>query len=96
MVTFEIFARAALELLGGQEEIALRMPWSRLTTEFHHRPGITRFLPAQLSADGGAVTPISWQGSGDIPSLTRANGYLVAEPDKPAYQEGDWIQVLPK
>ncbi len=96
MVTFEIFARAALELVGGQEEISLRMPWSRLTTEFRHRAGITRFLPAQLSADGGAVTPVAWQGSGDIPSLTRANAYLVARPDQPLYAEGDWIQVLPK
>ena len=96
MVTFEIFARAALELLGGQEEISLHMPWSRLATDFRHRPGITRFLPAQLSADGGSVTPIAWQGSGDIPSITRANSYLVADPEKPQYQAGDWIQVLPK
>ena len=34
MVTFEIFARAALELLGGQQETALYMPWARLTREF--------------------------------------------------------------
>jgi molybdopterin molybdotransferase len=54
MVTFEIFARAALDLLGGQEEAALHMPSARLTREFHHRIGITRFLPARLSADGCA------------------------------------------
>ena len=52
MVTFEIFARAALELLGGQEEMALHMPLARLTREFRHRIGLTRFLPARLSADG--------------------------------------------
>jgi molybdopterin molybdotransferase len=96
MVTFEIFARAALELLSGQREIALRMPWARLTREFRHRAGITRFLPAQLSADGGSITAIPWQGSGDIPSLTRADAYLVALPDRPVYETGEWIQILPK
>ena len=96
MVTFEIFARAALELLGGQEEIALHMPSARLTREFHHRVGLTRFLPARLSADGEEVTPVEWHGSGDVPALTRANAYLVADPDRGEYPEGEWIRVLPK
>ena len=29
------------------------MPLARLTRDFRHRPGLTRFLPARLSADGG-------------------------------------------
>ncbi|MBZ5727065.1 MAG: molybdopterin molybdotransferase MoeA [Acidobacteriia bacterium] len=96
MVTFEIFARAALELLAGQEEIGLHMPLARLTREFHHRIGLTRFLPARLSADGGAVTPVEWHGSGDIPALTRANAYLVADADRAEYPRGELIRVLPK
>ena len=96
MVTFEIFARAALELLAGQCEAPLYMPWSRLTCDFKHRAGMTRFLPAHLSLDGGGVTPVPWQGSSDVPALTRANAYLVALPDCPDYREGDWIQVLLK
>jgi len=96
MVTFEIFARAALELLGGLEQPTLHMPFARLTTEFHHRVGLTRFLPARLSADGASVTPVHWHGSGDIPALARANAYLVADPDRAKYPAGDWIQVLPK
>lgn len=96
MVTFEIFARAALELLAGQEDVALAMPYARLTREFHHRPGLTRFLPARLSADGAEITPVEWHGSGDIPALTRANAYLVADPDRAAYSRGEWIRVLLK
>lgn len=96
MVTFEIFARAALELLSGQEEIALAMPHARLTREFRHRIGLTRFLPARLSADGASVTPVDWHGSGDIPALTRANAYLVADPDRAEYPRGEWIRVLLK
>jgi molybdopterin molybdotransferase len=96
MVTFEIFARAALELLSGQEEPALHMPFARLTTDFRHRPGLTRFLPARLSADGTEVTPIAWHGSSDVPALTRANAYLMADADRAEYSAGDFIQVLLK
>ena len=94
MVTFEVFARAALELLAGQEEIALQMPLARLTCEFRHRIGLTRFLPARLSADGSEVTPVNWHGSGDIPALTRANAYLVADPDRAEYARGELIRIL--
>jgi molybdopterin molybdotransferase len=96
MVTFEIFARAALELLGGQEEVSLHMPFARLTEEFHHRAGLTRFLPARLSPDGAAVTPIAWRGSSDVPAMTRANAFMVVDADRPAWQAGDWIRVLLK
>ena len=96
MVTFEIFARAALELLGGQEEVALHMPFARLTEAFHQRVGLTRFLPARLSLDGAAVTPLAWRGSSDVPALTRANAFMVVDADRPAWQAGDWIRVLLK
>jgi len=96
MVTFEIFARAALELLAGQTEPALRMPYARLTRDFRHRPGLTRFLPALLSADGAEVTPVDWHGSGDIPALSRANAYLVADSARAEYARGDFIHVLLK
>jgi molybdopterin molybdotransferase len=96
MVTFEIFARAALEILAGQTEIALHTPFARLTREFRHRAGLTRFLPARLSMDGTEVTPLGWHGSGDVPALTRANAYLVADPDRPEYAAGELIRVLMK
>jgi molybdopterin molybdotransferase len=96
MVTFEIFARAALELLSGQEEAPLNMPFAKLTREFKHRAGVTRFLPARLSEDGASVTPVGWHGSGDIPAMTRANAYLVADPECPVYESGAWIRVLAK
>jgi molybdopterin molybdotransferase len=96
MVTFEIFARAAIELLGGQDESVLPMPFARLTRDFRHRPGLTRFLPAHLSADGTEVTPVEWHGSGDVPALTRANAYLVADPFRAEYPRGEFIRVLLK
>jgi molybdopterin molybdotransferase len=96
MVTFEVFARAALERLGGEMSTVLHMPFARLTKEFRHKTGLTRFLPARLSADGAEVTPVPWHGSGDVPALTRANAYLVADADRAEYGRGDWIRVLTK
>jgi molybdopterin molybdotransferase len=96
MVTFEIFARAALELLAGQQETALYMPYARLSRDFRHRTGLTRFLPARLSGDGADVTPVDWHGSGDIPSLARANAYMVVDSGRAEYQRGELIRVLLK
>lgn len=95
MVTFEIFARAALELLGGQEEIALPTALARLTREFRQRPGLTRFLPARRNG-GEEITPVEWHGSGDIPALTRANVWMVTDPDRADYARGELIRVLSK
>jgi molybdopterin molybdotransferase len=95
-VTFEIFARAAVELLGGAAEAPLPMLRASLTREFRHKTGLTRFLPAHLSADGASVTPESWQGSGDIAALTRANVFLVADSEREAWAAGDDIRVLLK
>jgi molybdopterin molybdotransferase len=96
MVTFELFARGALDLLAGREDAPLPMPLARLTRDFRHRPGLTRFLPARLSEAGDEVTPVEWHGSGDMPALTRANAYLVADPDRPEYTRGEVIRVLLK
>lgn len=96
MVTFEIFARSAVELLGGQKDASLPLLGSKLSQDFHQKTGLTRFLPAVLSADGAQVTPLSWQGSGDVPSLARANAFLVTEPGRESWTAGDWIQVLLK
>ncbi len=96
MVTFEVFARAAVELLGGQREAMLPLLRSRLAREFRQKTGLTRFLPAKLSADGSEVEAVSWQGSGDVPALTRANAFLVTEPDREHWPAGDWIRVLLK
>jgi molybdopterin molybdotransferase len=96
MVTFEVFARAAVERLGGATEAPLPLLQSRLTREFRQKPGLTRFLPAILSADGSTVEPESWQGSGDVCALARANAFLVTEPDREFWPAGELIRVMLK
>jgi molybdopterin molybdotransferase len=94
MVTFELFARAAIDLLSGANEAPLPLTLARLTKPFRHKTGLTRFLPARLEC--GEIVPIPWQGSGDVPSLCRANAFLVADADRPEYAAGETIPVLPK
>jgi molybdopterin molybdotransferase len=96
MVTFEVFARAAIDLLAGQTSTSLTLLSARLTREFRQRPGLTRFLPASLAPDRAEVTPIAWRGSGDIPSLARADCFLVSDPERERYDAGETIRVMPK
>jgi len=98
MVTFELFARAALELLGGQMHSDLPFLFARLTRDFHHKTGLTRFLPATLAWSGAEpqLTPLVWSGSGDVPALARANAFLVADADRPAWKAGELMPVLLK
>ena len=96
MVTFEVFARAAVELLAGQDETPLPFLRARLTAGFRRQPGVTRFLPARLSPDGSELTPIPWQGSSDIVAAARTNAFLVADPERESWKAGEWMPVLLK
>jgi molybdopterin molybdotransferase len=96
MVTFRVFAQAAVELLSGQEELILPFLPARLTSDFSHQRGLTRFLPAKLSADGSELTPISWRGSSDVPAVARGNVFLMADPEQESWKAGDWMPVLLK
>jgi molybdopterin molybdotransferase len=94
MVTFELFARAAVDLIGGCKASPRPLTFARLTQDFKHRPGLTRFLPAKI--DCGEVTPVAWKGSSDIVSFCRANGFLVADGKRDVWTAGDLIQVFLK
>jgi hypothetical protein len=39
---------------------------------------------------------VDWQGSGDVPSLCRANAFLVADANQPEYAARELIPVLLK
>ena len=96
MVTLEIFARAAIELLCGISESTLPLLQCELARDFRQKTGLTRFLPAFVSADGSTVEPLSWVGSGDVVAMTRANAYLVSDPEREHWSAGDLIRVILK
>ncbi|MBI4904960.1 MAG: molybdopterin molybdotransferase MoeA [Acidobacteria bacterium] len=94
MVTYEIFARAAVELLMGLAQPELPFAYARLTREFRHKPGLMRFLPARLAPDGLEVTPIAWSGSSDIAALARGNCFLVVDAERESWAVGELMPVL--
>lgn len=96
LVTYQLFARAALQLLAGDNEPLLPLLSARFEAPFRHKPGLTRFLPARLSADGQSLRHIPWQGSSDIPALAKANVFLVADHDRGSWEVGDSIRVMLK
>ncbi|MGH9583598.1 MAG: molybdopterin molybdotransferase MoeA, partial [Bryobacteraceae bacterium] len=96
LVTFQLFARPALEILGGQSEPLLPLLSARLEAPFRHKGSLTRFLPACLSGDGQHLRHIPWQGSSDVPALAKANAFLVADHDREVWNAGDTIRVMLK
>jgi molybdopterin molybdotransferase len=96
LVTFQIFAQSAIALLEGEEDPPLHLLQARFAAPFRHRLGLTRFLPAVLSADGSQLTHIPWQGSSDVPALSKANAFLVAPHDRETWDIGDEIRVMRK
>jgi molybdopterin molybdotransferase len=96
LITYQLFARPALELLGGLSDPLQPLLSARFEAPFRHKPGLTRFLPARLSPDGQHLRHIPWQGSSDIPALAQANVFLVADHDRESWQVGDSIRVMLK
>jgi molybdopterin molybdotransferase len=97
-VTFELFARPALKMLAGgtfEEPVFLR---ARLAKPFRQRHRLTAFMPARVEMhEGGAVvSPVGWQGSGDLVGVAAANCFLVVHPEQTELAAGDWVEVLPK
>jgi molybdopterin molybdotransferase len=92
MVCFEVFGRAAVELLGGQKESTLPLTWARLAHDVSHKPGMTRFLGARLA--DGVVTQVPGQGSSDVAALVRTNCFLVADAGREGWAAGEMIRVL--
>jgi molybdopterin molybdotransferase len=96
--TFEVFARPAIAVLGGaafERPLLLR---ARLGKAFRQSHGLTAFTPARVEMRDGdpVVTPVSWQGSGDLVGLAAANCLLVVHPYQTELAAGEWVDVFPK
>lgn len=96
MVTFELLAAPALDLLSGAEPRELPIVEARLGEALNEKPGLTHFLPARLELTGAEreVRPLKWQGSGDVAALGRANCFLVIEKDRQKMEPGETVGVL--
>jgi molybdopterin molybdotransferase len=97
-VTFELFVRPALALLGGagfEPPVFLR---ARLAKPCRQKTGLTTFMPARVWAQNGdpVVELVGWQGSGDLVGIAAANCFLVIHPGQIELAAGDWVDVMPK
>lgn len=94
LVTFRLFAQTALGRLAGVTDPEFFLHRAKLKTAYAHKAGLTRFLPGLLSESGESVAILPWQGSGDIPTLTRSNCYVVVDAEQTHWSAGESIGVL--
>lgn len=94
LVTFELFARAALDRLAFAEPL-LRVQLAELTASFRQRAlPLTCFVPARL--DGLRAEALPSHGSGDIAALCRADGFVVVEQGVTELLAGAVVSYLPR
>ena len=98
MVTFELFGVPLVDVLSGAPPRPLPLVNARLRHAVRQKAALTHFLPAELSRREGEaeVAELTWQGSGDVAALARANCFLVIPENKLEYAAGDWVAVLPR
>jgi molybdopterin molybdotransferase len=98
MVTFELFAVPAMDLLSGAPARDLPLVEARLAAALNEKPGLAHFLPARVEWPNAApeVKPLPWQGSGDIAALAHANCFLVVPADRGKVSAGETVQILPR
>jgi molybdopterin molybdotransferase len=96
MVTFELFAVPAIDLLSGAGARDLPFVEARLGAALNEKPGLTHFLPARV--EWHIATPevkaLPWQGSGDIAALAHANCFLVVAADREQVKVGETMPIL--
>ncbi|MDE3111094.1 MAG: molybdopterin molybdenumtransferase MoeA, partial [Acidobacteriota bacterium] len=106
MVTFELFAVPAIELLSGFRPQPLPFIVAKLAHPIFEKGDVAHFLPArvkwpatQAGADGTlAVVPVVealfWEGSGDIGAVVRGNCFLLVQQSHQQLEAGEWVDVL--
>jgi molybdopterin molybdotransferase len=97
-VTFALFARPAIGVLGGADFDPPLFLRARLGKPLQQRTGLTAFLPARVDNSSGeaTVTTVAWQGSGDLVGVAMANCFIVVHPKQTSLAAGDWVDVMMK
>jgi len=98
MVTFELLVVPAIDLLSGAEPRALPLILARLAEPLEEKEGLGHFLPARLDWTGSGLEArrVPWRGSGDLAGVAQSNGFLLVPADRPRWQAGEMIEVLPR
>jgi molybdopterin molybdotransferase len=98
MVTFELFAVPAIELLSGYKPQALPFFRAKLAHAINEKAGVAHYLPARVSWPSGEphVELMLWEGSGDIGAVVRGNCFVKVDQTRLQMDAGEWADVLPR
>lgn len=97
--TFLLFAAPILAALSGNAEFGPRFALARLAKDCAGKPGLTRFVPAACSlpnhpCGSPTVTPVGWQGSGDLAAFACSNCFLVVPEGIERITAGETVRTL--
>ncbi len=101
LVTFRLFVRPALDILGGAGASNFSFAHAQLAAPYSQRKvGLTVFVPAAWQADARGlhtlIRPLPSQGSGDLVAMAGADGLMMIEPGVAELPAGAWVPMLHK
>jgi molybdopterin molybdotransferase len=95
LVCFELFVRPAIQKLRGLPPTGLSSISAKLTCDHQQRGDRPTYWPAVVAAkEVAAVTPLKWQGSGDLRTLTDANALAIFPAGERLFRTGETITAL--
>ncbi len=95
MVCFEQFVLPALRRMMGHPRLYRRTIEARLARDVKHQPGRTEFIRVTLGKEEGgyAATSTGAQGSGILPSMSKADGLMVVPAQSKGLAAGSSVTV---
>lgn len=95
LVCFELFVRPALAKLSSRQDGELQRITAQLAVDYHHRGDRVAMFPAAIQREGPKpiATPLQWRGSGDLRTLTEAQGLIHFPSGERRYAAGDDVGV---
>jgi molybdopterin molybdotransferase len=98
LVCFELFARPAIQILGGRSRDVWHLPRAKavLSAAAKAAPDRPVYLPCRLGhVDGGLVaTPLPWTGSSDLLGLAEAQGLIALPAGGGRFEPGAEVEVV--
>jgi molybdopterin molybdotransferase len=96
LVCFELFVRPALRAMAGHLFRPHETVAARLAADFQQRGERVAYHPARLKQEVGSmsVEPLSWQGSGDLRTLARANALIRFDAGDRLFKTNEPVEVV--
>jgi molybdopterin molybdotransferase len=97
LVCFELFVRPAILKLAGHKDCVQQPLPAALTSDHAQRGERVTYWPSRLdetAASTRQVTPLPWQGSGDLRTLADANALAIFPGENRQFAAGEPVSVL--